>query len=38
MSREEAERQLGIAEEAERETMKKLQKGARSSCKDGKGW
>ena len=38
MSREEAERQLAIAAEAEKETMKNLQKGARSGCKDGKDW
>jgi Ca-activated chloride channel family protein len=38
MSREEAERQLAIAAEAEKETMKNLQKGARSGCKGEKGW
>jgi len=38
MSREEAERQLAIAAEAEKETMKNLQKGARSGCRDGKDW
>jgi tetratricopeptide (TPR) repeat protein len=38
MSREEAERQLGIAAEAEKETMKKLQKGSQSGCRDGKDW
>jgi len=38
MSREEAERQLGIAAEAEKETMKNLRKGDQSGCRDGKDW
>ena len=38
MSREEAERQLGIASDAEKETMRRLQKGQQSGCRSDKEW
>ncbi len=38
LSREEAERQLEIAREAEEETMQKMRGGAQSNCNSGKDW
>lgn len=38
MSREEAERQLKIAEDAEKETLRRLQTGAREGCTGDKEW